>query len=48
MLAAQQWLPVLALATPAGPVPLRVRMAIRTGRAEERDGDYFGPALING
>src|SRR5262245_40704122 len=24
---------------------LRVRMALHTGTAEERDGDYFGPAL---
>src|SRR3989442_6679166 len=24
---------------------VRVRMAVHTGRAEERDGDYFGPAL---
>ncbi|MCC6174427.1 MAG: adenylate/guanylate cyclase domain-containing protein [Chloroflexi bacterium] len=25
--------------------PLRVRMSLHTGVAEERDGDYFGPAL---
>ena len=25
--------------------PIRVRMAIHTGEAEERDGDYFGPAV---
>jgi predicted ATPase/class 3 adenylate cyclase len=25
--------------------PLRVRMGLHTGEAEERDGDYFGPAL---
>jgi predicted ATPase/class 3 adenylate cyclase len=25
--------------------PLRVRMALHAGEAEERDGDYFGPAL---
>jgi predicted ATPase/class 3 adenylate cyclase/Tfp pilus assembly protein PilF len=25
--------------------PLRVRMALHTGVAEERDGDYFGPSL---
>jgi predicted ATPase/class 3 adenylate cyclase/Tfp pilus assembly protein PilF len=25
--------------------PLRVRMALHTGPAEERDGDYFGPSL---
>ena len=25
--------------------PLRVRMAVHTGAAEERDGDYFGPPL---
>ena len=29
---------------PAG-VPLRVRMGLHTGEAEERDGDYFGPAV---
>jgi class 3 adenylate cyclase len=27
------------------PVDFRVRMAVHTGEAEERDGDYFGPAL---
>ena len=27
------------------PVSFRVRMAVHTGTAEERDGDYFGPAL---
>jgi class 3 adenylate cyclase len=26
-------------------LPLRVRMALNTGTAEERDGDYFGPTL---
>jgi predicted ATPase len=25
--------------------PLRVRMGVHTGEAEERDGDYFGPAV---
>jgi class 3 adenylate cyclase len=25
--------------------PLKVRMALHTGAAEQRDGDYFGPAL---
>jgi class 3 adenylate cyclase len=25
--------------------PLRVRMALHTGAAEERDGDYYGPSL---
>ncbi|MBI3961281.1 MAG: adenylate/guanylate cyclase domain-containing protein [Deinococcus sp.] len=25
--------------------PLRVRMALHTGQAQERDGDYFGPTL---
>ena len=25
--------------------PLKVRMALHTGEAQERDGDYFGPAL---
>jgi predicted ATPase/class 3 adenylate cyclase len=28
-----------------GPGPLLVRMAVHTGEAEERDDDYFGPAL---
>jgi len=28
-----------------GTGPLRVRMALHTGAAEERDGDYFGPPL---
>jgi predicted ATPase/class 3 adenylate cyclase len=27
------------------PISLRVRMAIHTGHCEERDGDYFGPAV---
>ena len=26
-------------------VPLRVRMALHTGSADERDGDYFGPPV---
>ncbi|MCP3938420.1 MAG: adenylate/guanylate cyclase domain-containing protein [Actinomycetia bacterium] len=30
---------------PAG-CELRVRMGLHTGEAEERDGDYFGPAMI--
>lgn len=28
-----------------GETPLRVRMSLHTGNAEERDGDYFGPPL---
>ena len=28
-----------------GSTAVRVRMAVHTGEAEERDGDYFGPAL---
>ncbi|MDQ3862341.1 MAG: tetratricopeptide repeat protein [Actinomycetota bacterium] len=28
-----------------GTGPLKVRMALRTGTVEERDGDYFGPTL---
>ncbi|MBI1800387.1 MAG: adenylate/guanylate cyclase domain-containing protein, partial [Chloroflexi bacterium] len=28
-----------------GETPIRVRMGMHTGTAEERDGDYFGPAL---
>ena len=28
-----------------GPVTLRVRMALHTGEANERAGDYFGPPL---
>ena len=35
-LAAEPW---------AAETPLRVRMALHVGAAEERDGDYFGPAL---
>ena len=27
------------------PEPLRVRMGLHTGTAEERDGDYYGPSL---
>jgi predicted ATPase/class 3 adenylate cyclase len=27
------------------PEPLRVRMGVHTGEAQERDGDYFGPAV---
>jgi class 3 adenylate cyclase len=27
------------------PVALRVRMGVHTGTAEEREGDYFGPAV---
>lgn len=34
-----------ALAAAVFEVPLRVRMGIHPGTAEERDGDYFGPAL---
>src|SRR5262249_52564624 len=45
VLAAQQWLPVLALETPDGSRSLKVRMALHTGLAEERDGDYFGQPL---
>ena len=29
---------------PTGP-PIRVRMALHTGVCEERDNDYFGPAV---
>lgn len=25
--------------------PIRVRMGVHTGEAQERDGDYFGPSL---
>src|SRR5262249_61984013 len=28
-----------------GPTTLRVRMGVHTGEAEERGGDYFGPAV---
>jgi DNA-binding SARP family transcriptional activator len=34
-----------ALAAEEWPVPLRVRMGVHTGEAEERDGDYLGPAV---
>ena len=33
------------LASERWPVVLKVRMGVHTGEAEERDGDYFGPAL---
>jgi predicted ATPase/class 3 adenylate cyclase len=45
VLASQGWLPALALETVDGSRPLRVRMALHTGVAEERDGDYFGQPL---
>jgi len=45
VLASQHWLPALALEVEQEVIPLRVRMALHTGRAEERDGDYFGPTL---
>jgi predicted ATPase/class 3 adenylate cyclase len=35
----------LAAASWPPPVDLRVRMGLHTGEAEERDGDYFGPAV---
>ncbi|HEY0345719.1 MAG TPA: BTAD domain-containing putative transcriptional regulator [Solirubrobacteraceae bacterium] len=35
----------LAIATPAAPLDLRVRMALHSGEAQERDDDYFGPVL---
>src|SRR5262249_25977298 len=34
---------IAAEAWPADLAPLRVRLAIHTGAAEVRDGDYFGP-----
>ena len=34
-----------SLATLVEPLDLRVRMGIHTGSAEERSGDYFGPAV---
>ncbi len=46
VLAAQTWLTALDLRLAGdGRVPLRVRMALHTGAAEARGGDYFGPAL---
>jgi predicted ATPase/class 3 adenylate cyclase len=30
---------------PEGTGPIKVRMALHTGTAEERDGDYFGPSV---
>ena len=44
-LAAQQWLPPLTVHTGSDPLSLRVRMALHTGPAEQRAGDYFGPSL---
>ena len=34
-----------AFASEPWPTVLRVRMSVHTGEAEERDGDYFGPAV---
>lgn len=45
VLAAQKGLPALVFETEVGSEPLRVRMALHAGVAEERDGDYFGPTL---
>jgi class 3 adenylate cyclase len=36
---------VLVAETWPAPIELRVRMAVHTGEAEERGGDYFGPPL---
>jgi len=33
------------LAKPCGETPIRVRAAMQTGNAQERDSDYFGPPL---
>ncbi|HET8647833.1 MAG TPA: adenylate/guanylate cyclase domain-containing protein, partial [Vicinamibacteria bacterium] len=51
-LAAQRALREIALSLPdaggahaRGAMPVRVRMALSTGAAEARDGDYFGPPL---
>ncbi len=44
-IAAQQWLSALSLPSDGGGAPLKVRMALHSGVAEERDGDYFGPVL---
>ena len=41
-LAAQRAVSAQSWPTPA---PLRVRMGLHTGEAEQRDGDYFGPTL---
>src|SRR5262249_38750937 len=45
VIASQQWLPALALPTPDGSQPLKVRMALHTGVVEEGDGDHFGQPL---
>jgi predicted ATPase/class 3 adenylate cyclase len=45
VVAAQSWLPALALRTAEGERPLKVRMALHSSIAEERDGDYFGQPL---
>ncbi len=45
VIASQQWLPALALRTPDGSRPLKVRMSLHTGVVEEREGDYFGQPL---
>jgi len=43
-LAAQQWLPPVLIEKDESS-SIRVRMALHTGIAELRDGDYFGPTL---
>lgn len=45
ILASQQRLLAIALATEDGFLPIKVRMALHTGVVEERDGDYFGQPL---
>jgi predicted ATPase/class 3 adenylate cyclase len=44
-LAGQRELAALAVETAAGALPLRVRMVLHSGGAEEQDGDYSGPVL---
>lgn len=41
----QRWLPPLQVAAGEGTLGLKVRMALHTGFAEYRGGDYFGPTL---
>lgn len=44
-LAAQLRLPSVAVVTPEGERPLKVRMALHSGTAEQHEGDYFGPTV---
>lgn len=44
-IAVQSRLPTVVVRTPEGERPVRVRMALHSAVAEERDGDFFGPPV---